>query len=140
MPNRASRTMYGLRADPGPWNRTKRGQGIMDRFDDEDGNLMPLKAGEMPLHHTNLVHSSRGNGSDNRRIGLSISYIPTRVRQTGSPITSALLFRGEDKFGHFIAEARLQREASPEAQTAHAQTCALFRARQDQGADLAETA
>eukprot|EP00752_Nemacystus_decipiens_P017603 g15776.t1 len=40
--------------------------------------LMALHPGQMSLHHTDLLHSSRPNGSDDRRIGLGISYIPTR--------------------------------------------------------------
>ena len=122
--------------DPGEWNMIKRGQGIFDEFDDSAGVMMPLRAGEMSLHHTDVVHSSAGNHTDDRRIGIGISYIPTSVRPLGQPTPSALLVRGEDRHGHYIAEERLGVEQSPEALAAHAEANARFRARQDLGADV----
>lgn len=121
---------------PGKWNMIKRGQGIVGRFDGEDGVTMPLRAGEMSLHHTDLVHSSRGNDSDDRRIGLGISYIPAHVRQLGEVRASALLVRGTDRWGHFEPEARLKDELSAEARAAHAEAVARFRRKQDEGATL----
>ncbi len=122
--------------DPGQWNMIKRGQGIFDRFDDEEGTLMPLHAGEMSLHHTNVVHSSSGNNASDRRIGIGISFIPTRVRPLGEVTPSALLVRGTDTYGHFLPEERLDQQQSPKALEAHATANALFRARQDAGATL----
>jgi hypothetical protein len=122
--------------DPGEWNMIKRGQGIFDQFDDDAGVLMPLRAGEMSLHHTDVVHSSSSNHTDDRRIGIGISYIPTSVRPIGEPTPSALLVRGEDAYGHFIHEERLEKEQSPEAIKAHAEANTRFRARQDLGADI----
>ncbi len=122
--------------DYGEWNMIKRGQGIPDRFDHETGVPMELKAGEMSLHHTNLVHSSRGNDGGDRRIGLGISYIPAAVRQRGAPRATALLVRGQATPGAFEMEERLDREMSPKAQAAHAHSVGRFRARQDAGAKL----
>lgn len=122
--------------DPGQWNMIKRGQGIFDQFEDDEGVLMPLQAGEMSLHHTDVVHSSTGNHSSDRRIGIGISYIPTRVRPLGDVQPSALLVRGEDTYGHFIPEQRLVEEQSAEAAAAHTEANRLFRARQDVGAAL----
>lgn len=122
--------------DPGRWNMIKRGQGIPEQFADDDGVLMPLRAGDLSLHHTDVVHSSSGNGTDHRRIGIGISYIPTSVRPVGEPTPSALLVRGEDRYGHFVAEQRLGQEGSDEALAAHTEANALFRARQDLGADV----
>ena len=94
---------------------------------------MPLKAGELSLHHTALVHCSPGNDNSDRRMGLGISFIPTHVRPLGPVTPSALLVRGEDRFGHFLPEARLGKPMSPEAQAAHTEAVRLFRLRQDQG-------
>jgi hypothetical protein len=94
---------------------------------------MPLRAGEMSLHHTALVHCSPGNGNDDRRMGLGISFIPAHVRPLGSVKPSALLVRGTDRYGHFLPEKRLGTPMSPEAQAAHAEAVRLFRLRQDQG-------
>ena len=128
------------RDDLGEWNMIKRGQGIPDRFDNETGVPLELKAGEMSLHHTDLVHCSRGNGGADRRIGLGISYIPASVRQTGSPQATALLVRGQAAPGAFGAEQRLDRGMSDAAQQAHAHSVGLFRARQDKGTQMARQA
>lgn len=122
--------------DVGEWNMIKRGQGIPDRFDNEVGIPMPLKAGEMSLHHTDLVHCSRGNDGGDRRIGLGISYVPASVRQLGSPQAKALLVRGRAQEGHFGEDVRLGQEMSAEAVAAHAESNRLFRARQDLGSRL----
>ena len=119
---------------PDPLNMIKRGQGIHGRFDHETGVAMPLRAGEMSLHHTFAVHSSGPNHADDRRMGLGISYIPTRVRPLGAPTPSALLVRGTDRYKHFVAERRLEIPLSPAAWAAHAEANRRFRARQDAGA------
>ena len=63
--------------------------------------LMELQPGEMSLHHVGLVHSSRPNHGTDRRIGLSGGYVPPHVRQTTDLLASAMLVRGEDRYGHF---------------------------------------
>ncbi len=118
---------------PAPGNLIKRGQGISDRFDRASGTFMPLAAGEMSLHHTFLVHSSGPNNTDDRRLGLGISYIPAHVKPLGAPRPTALLVRGEDRYGHFVPEKRLEHPATYEAFAAHREANALFRARQDAG-------
>jgi len=122
--------------DLGEWNMIKRGQGIPHRFDGEVGVPIELKAGEMSLHHTDLVHCSRGNDATDRRIGLGISYIPASVRQIGDPQRTALLVRGSARPGAFGEELRLDREMSEKAIAAHAHSVGLFRARQDLGSDV----
>jgi chlorinating enzyme len=117
---------------PDPMNMIRRGQGISGRFDHEVGQAMPVMAGQMSLHHTDLVHASGPNDSNDRRIGYAISYIPAHVRPTGDIRPSALCVRGRDH-GHFVPEARLGQALSAQAQAAHAEALALFRARQDAG-------
>ena len=118
---------------PDQWNMIKRGQGISGRFDDERGVPMPLNAGELSLHHTALVHCSPGNDGDDRRMGYGISFVPAHVRPLGEPKPSALLVRGEDRYGHYRREERVKVPMSTEAQAAHAEAVRLFRARQDLG-------
>ena len=118
---------------PGRYNMIKRGQGISDRFDGETGVAMPLKAGELSLHHTALVHCSPGNDGDDRRMGYGISFIPAHVRPTGPLAPSALLVRGVDRHRHFLPETRLGTPMSPDAQAAHAEAVRLFRLLQDKG-------
>lgn len=117
---------------PEPMNMIRRGQGISGRFDGAEGTFMPVLAGQLSLHHTDLVHASGANDSDDRRIGLAISYIPAEVRPVGAVQPSALLVRGRDH-GHFLSERRLGRALSDEAHTAHREALARFRALQDAG-------
>lgn len=117
---------------PEPGNMIRRGQGISGRFDAQTGVPMPLRAGEMSLHHTDLVHASGANRSDDRRIGYAISYIPADVRPCGAVRPYALCVRGRDH-GHFVAERRLGRALSPPDQRQHREALAAFRALQDAG-------
>ena len=117
---------------PEPMNMIRRGQGISERFDAETGYALPLQAGEMSLHHTDLVHASGANDTDDRRIGLAISYIPAHVRPTAAVQPHALCVRGQDH-GHFVPEHRLQRALSPSDRQQHQQALAAFRALQDAG-------
>ena len=89
---------------------------------------MPVKAGQFSLHHTHLVHNSRPNRSHDRRIGLGISYIPTSARCTSPTRVTAMLVRGEDRYGHFDDERRPIAEAGPEERAFHAEAVARFRA------------
>jgi len=41
---------------------------------------LELKAGEISLHEGRLIHGSLPNQSDRRRCGLTLRYVPTRVR------------------------------------------------------------
>ena len=54
-----------------------------------------LQAGDVSIHHPNLVHGSEANLSDKWRMGLTIRYIPTSTRITKEDIGSPFLFRGK---------------------------------------------
>ena len=124
---------------PGPHNMIRRGQGISERFDKAQGVFTPVMAGQMSLHHTDVVHASGANDSDDRRIGLAISYIPAHVRPVGAVRPSALCVRGRDH-GHFLPEQRLAQALSPPAFDAHREALARFRALQDAGFQAFSTA
>ena len=117
---------------PDEFNMIKRGQGV-EGYDDEEGVPLPVLAGELSLHHTHLLHRSGGNETDDRRIGVGISYIPTHVRPVGRVKPSALLVRGVDEYGHFEQEERLQGHLTPDAIAAHQRANQLFRSLQDEG-------
>jgi hypothetical protein len=54
-----------------------------------------LKAGDVSVHHPNIVHGSNANTSAVRRCGLTIRYIPTSTRITApEPWPSSFLLRG----------------------------------------------
>jgi non-haem Fe2+, alpha-ketoglutarate-dependent halogenase len=80
---------------------------------------LAMGAGEMSLHHIKLVHGSDANRSSERRIGLSIRYIPTYVRQT-KVRDSAMLVRGVDRYRHFDPEPRPKADLDAAALAAHA--------------------
>ncbi|MEM1299462.1 MAG: phytanoyl-CoA dioxygenase family protein [Pseudomonadota bacterium] len=82
-------------------NLLTRGQEIAVEVDEEDAVAVELQPGEMSLHHGRLFHASDPNRSDDRRIGLAVRYVPTRMRQMEGGGLCATLARGEDRFGHF---------------------------------------
>lgn len=77
------------------------GQIIVEWFDQSQTDFAILKPGQSSLHHTCVVHQSAPNHSDERRVGLALSFIPTRVRHIGSKRMPACLVRGKDEYGHF---------------------------------------
>lgn len=55
-----------------------------------------LKAGDVSVHHPNVIHGSNANTSPKRRAGLTIRYIPTSTHIiSDEPWPSAFLLRGE---------------------------------------------
>ena len=55
-----------------------------------------LNAGDVSVHHPNVVHGSNRNVSGKRRCGLTIRYIPSTTRiVTDKQWPSAFLLRGE---------------------------------------------
>ena len=53
-----------------------------------------LKAGDVEVHHPNIVHGSRANNSPKRRCGLTIRYIPASIRITKPEGHAPFLLRG----------------------------------------------
>ena len=87
-------------------NLLTRGQEIAVEVDDEDAIDVELRPGEMSIHHGRLFHASDPNTTDDRRIGLAIRYIPTRMTQIGGADMCVTLCRGQDRYGHFeLAES-----------------------------------
>jgi len=100
-------------------NLLSRGQEIAVEVDRTKAVGLAMGAGEMSLHHIKLVHGSDANRTDDRRIGMSIRYIPTYVRQT-KVRDSAMLVRGTDKHHHFDYEPRPTADLDEAALAAHA--------------------
>ena len=109
-------------------NLLSRGQTLTEEVDRSKTAFMPVKAGQFSLHHTHLVHNSRPNRSKHRRVGLGISYIPTHARCTARNRVTAMLVRGQDKYGNFDEERRPRVEAGPEERAFHAAAVQRFRA------------
>ena len=109
-----------------PANLLSNGQHAEMNIDAARAVPLAVRAGEFSLHHTHLLHSSAPNRGHDRRIGVGISYIPTRVRHLGTRRLTASLVRGQDHHGHFDSEPRPRSDFDPEARAAHAEACARF--------------
>lgn len=103
-----------------------RGQTVVANMADAVATPIVLSPGEFSLHHTMAVHSSDPNTGDDDRIGIGISYIPTRVRHVGPTRLSATLVRGQDEYGHFDLEPRPTADLDAAAVAAHRDSDARF--------------
>ena len=100
-------------------NLLTRGQEIAVNVDEKKAVYVELKPGQASLHHVLLFHGSEPNRSDERRIGLAIRYIPTRLKQAVGQRDWATLVRGKDTYGHFLPEYVPKRDLEPEALAHH---------------------
>lgn len=82
-------------------NMLTRGQEISAGVDEARAVHMPLRAGEMSIHNYRLAHASGPNTSPDRRIGVSMHFMPPETKQVIGAWDSAALVRGYDAFGHF---------------------------------------
>ncbi len=82
-------------------NMLTRGQEITAGVDDDTAVHMPLKLGEMSIHNYRLAHASGPNRSDDRRIGISMHFMPPDTAQVVGDWDCAALVRGRDTFNHF---------------------------------------
>ena len=99
-------------------NLLTRGQEIAVDVPAGEGVDVPLRAGEMSLHHVLLVHGSGPNTTADRRIGYAIRYIPPHVSQLKSR-DSAMLVRGRDRYGNFDVDPAPKRDLDEAALAAH---------------------
>ncbi|NQU71313.1 MAG: phytanoyl-CoA dioxygenase family protein [Rhodospirillales bacterium] len=88
---------------------------------------MALAPGEASIHHALAIHGSPPNQGDDRRLGITFIYHPPGLRQLGEGRTSALLVRGEDRFGHLEAEQPPLAKDSPETIARHERAVGLYR-------------
>ena len=80
-------------------NLLTRGQEILD-VDENLALSMPLRTGEMSFHNVRIAHASTPNSTNDRRIGLSIQYVPAGTRQIEADWDCATLICGEDRYGY----------------------------------------
>ena len=100
-------------------NMLARGQVVQAEVDDDAAVDVLLEPGEMSLHHVRLIHGSRANTSDDRRIGYAIRYAAPHLHQLYSDEDSATLVRGEDRYQHFAPEPRPASDLDPAALDRH---------------------
>lgn len=100
-------------------NLLTRGQAVDAEIEESQAVDLILEPGEFSLHHVRLVHASEPNRTDDRRIGLAIRYVAPHVRQATGVPDSALLVRGEDRYGNFEAERSPLADMHPDAVALH---------------------
>ena len=101
-------------------NMLSRGQELAVDVDKSKAVNIVLQPGEMSLHHVQIFHGSDPNRAKHRRIGFTIRYIPTYVRQLSPVRDSAMLVRGVDEYRYFDPDPLPKAEFDPAAVAYHA--------------------
>jgi ectoine hydroxylase-related dioxygenase (phytanoyl-CoA dioxygenase family) len=104
-------------------NMLSRGQEVMVEVDEAQAVDLVLQPGEMSLHHAKIVHGSHANPSPRWRMGFAIRYMPASVRQVAGAVDSAILVRGEDRYGHFLTDPVPKADFDRDALAVHAAVC-----------------
>jgi non-heme Fe2+,alpha-ketoglutarate-dependent halogenase len=107
-------------------NMLTRGQSIRG-LDEARAASMPLCAGELSLHNYCLAHGSGPNLSGDRRIGVSMHFMPPDTKQVVGAWDCAALVRGSDRFRHFAHTPVPARDFDPEAVAFHARASGALR-------------
>ena len=105
-----------------PQNMLTRGQRIVEGIDEARAVDLVLRPGQMSLHNVQIAHASDPNRTTDRRIGIAFRFMPARTRQVVGEWDSALLVRGEDRYGHFLPEPRPRFDLDPETVAFHKTT------------------
>jgi hypothetical protein len=107
-------------------NMLTRGQAIRE-IDESRAASMPLKAGEMSIHNYCLAHGSGPNVTDDRRIGVSMHFMPPQTKQVVASWDCAAVVRGEDRYRHFVPTPVPTRDFDPVAVAFHVQAAKAMR-------------
>ncbi len=107
-------------------NMLTRGQSIRG-IDEARAVSMPLAAGEMSLHNYCLAHGSGPNLSPDRRIGVSMHFMPPETKQVVGAWDCAALVRGNDRHGNFVHTPVPVRDLDPETAAFHAKAAGAMR-------------
>ncbi|MEK9671451.1 MAG: phytanoyl-CoA dioxygenase family protein [Rhodospirillaceae bacterium] len=94
-------------------------QEVVEPFDEAKAVPMPLKAGEISIHHGLMMHASAPNNAKHRRVGIGMNYIPAHVRHTAPVKMGAMLVRGEYSGDAFELMSPPTGENTPEAIAFH---------------------
>jgi non-heme Fe2+,alpha-ketoglutarate-dependent halogenase len=107
-------------------NLLSRGQTVAG-IDETKSIHVPLKAGQFSFHKEDCLHASHPNTTNDRRIGLSIHFVAPHVRETNFPGASALLLRGQDKYGYWKPDLRPKIDFDPECMAELDRVLTLYR-------------
>ncbi len=70
-------------------NLLRAGRVLAEPVDEGQAVDVELRAGEMSLHHDHIVHGSRPNCGDGKRIGFVVRYTTPAARSRGFPVVRA---------------------------------------------------
>lgn len=110
--------LHGLvahRLAPTTMNLLDKGQEVESDVDEARATDLVLRAGEMSLHHGNLIHGSSPNRSDVKRLGFIVRYITDQFRKSAQPVLRA---RGSSDCSHLNLTKAPPDVSIPEAFTA----------------------
>lgn len=107
-----------------PHSILARGQSITDPIDEAQAVPMVLRPGEVGFFDYRIVHGSGPNLTDDTRLMLLVEMMPASARQ-GEGRETAMLVRGDDAHGNFLADPHGLGEATPEALAAWERTVAI---------------
>ena len=88
---------------------------------------MPLEAGQMSIHNYRIAHASGPNNSDDRRIGVSMHFMPPDTKQIVGNWDSAALVRGQDRFKNFEQTPVPTKDFDPDAVQFHEKAAQALR-------------
>ena len=83
-------------------NLLSRGQEVEVEVDENEAVDVPLRPGQVSLHHGRIFHASGPNQSEHDRIGLVFRFLTPKVRQLVSQRDYAMQVRGIDASGNWI--------------------------------------
>jgi non-haem Fe2+, alpha-ketoglutarate-dependent halogenase len=83
------RKVLAHREVPDPDNLLRAGRVLAEPVDEGQAVDIVLRAGEMSLHHDRIVHGSRPNHGDDKRIGFVIRYTTPAARGRSFPVVRA---------------------------------------------------
>lgn len=92
------------------------GRTVAEEVDEAKAVDVVLRAGEMSLHHNRIIHGSRANCGDDKRIGFIVRYTTPAARSRGIPMTRA---RGTANCPHLTLVERPPERAPDEALAAY---------------------
>jgi hypothetical protein len=72
-----------------PANLLRAGRVVAEPVDEGKAVDVALRAGEMSLHHDRILHGSRPNCGDGKRIGFVVRYTTPAARSRGFPVVRA---------------------------------------------------
>jgi non-heme Fe2+,alpha-ketoglutarate-dependent halogenase len=97
-----------IRDDPNLMNR--RGERVEMAVDEAEALDLVLQPGEMSLHHSNIVHGSNPNSSDEPRVGFIVRFVTNQTTNRERPM---LRVRGRSDCSH-LTLAKPPADADPQ--------------------------